>query len=273
MTALPAFNTLPGERRGYAPGGGGQVHYREMGQGPGVLLLHQAPWGSIQFRRIAPLLAAQGFRAVAPDLPGHGLSDPVDPPTVEAFADAVLSVADALGLAHFAVAGHHGGGLVALRLAAVAGDRVEALALDNAPFYTADERATRRSAVAEAPLTADGSHFTDRWALARRVGDPGWSVETIHLSVVSYFANGPTREDLHRAAPAYDLGPDLGRVDAPALVMAGRGDPLFAHAERLLAAHPDWQRHDYDGGASLVFDRPEEWVETVAGFLHHATDR
>ena len=59
---LPSVNVLPGERRGYVDGPDGLVHYRELGTGTPIVLVHQAPWGSIQYRRAMPVLAAAGYR-------------------------------------------------------------------------------------------------------------------------------------------------------------------------------------------------------------------
>ena len=64
---LPAIGALPGERRGYVDTPEGQIHYRAMGEGPAIMLVHQAPWASIQYRAILPLIAAAGYRAIATD--------------------------------------------------------------------------------------------------------------------------------------------------------------------------------------------------------------
>lgn len=266
---LPMFGALPGERRGYVDAGGGQVHYREMGTGPAVLLCHQAPWAAIQFHRVMPLLAAAGYRAIAPDLPGHGLSDPLDPPSVAGFAAIVPPLLDALGEARAALIGHHGGALVAGHAAAAYPDRAAVLILDNAPLYSDEERAERRAKPGTAlpALAPDGGHFTDRWALARRFGDPGWSDATVHLSVLTYFANGPSTEHAHLAAPAHDFAADLPRIACPTLVLAGRGDPLHHMAERLIARRPEWACAELPGGASMTIDRAEEWMVPVRDFL------
>ena len=71
---LPSVNILPGERRCYIDGPDGQVHYRTLGAGAPIVLIHQAPWGSIQYRAAMPVLAAAGYQVIAPDLPGHGMS-------------------------------------------------------------------------------------------------------------------------------------------------------------------------------------------------------
>jgi pimeloyl-ACP methyl ester carboxylesterase len=265
---LPSMGALPGERRGYAAGQHGQIHYRERGVGPAVLLLHQAPWASIQYRRIMPLFAAAGYRAIAPDLPGHGMSDPLDDPTIEGFAAILPPLLDALAIPRAALIGHHGGALVAARMAAAHPDRAAALAMDNAPLYTADQRAQRRAGIDESQrIAADGSHLTDRWSLVRRIADPAWSDETVHLSVLTYFANGPTREHGHHAAARYDFDADLDRISCPTLVVAGRADPLFACGKALIDRRPDWDYAVLPGGAGMLFDQPTIWFRTFFPFL------
>jgi len=53
------------------------LHHREAGTAgdPAVLLVHGYPESSYMWRDILPALAAAGFHALAPDLPGYGDSD------------------------------------------------------------------------------------------------------------------------------------------------------------------------------------------------------
>ncbi|RIK08893.1 MAG: alpha/beta hydrolase, partial [Acidobacteria bacterium] len=55
-----------------------RVHVLEKGAGPPMILLHGTGVAAGFF---LPLLAElDGVRAIAPDLPGRGLSDPIDHP-------------------------------------------------------------------------------------------------------------------------------------------------------------------------------------------------
>ena len=76
---------------------------------PPVLLVHGWGCSTFVFRRNMPALASAGFRAIAVDLKGHGLSDkPVvaDEYTVNAFVEHLREILDALGLERPALAGH-----------------------------------------------------------------------------------------------------------------------------------------------------------------------
>jgi pimeloyl-ACP methyl ester carboxylesterase len=113
---------------------GDRVHLLEHGAGPPVVLLHGTanPAGFL-----LPLLEAlQGVRAIAPDRPGVGLSDPIDHPagryreTAVAWLDRLL---DTLELDATTLLGHSGGGVWALWYALAHPDRVKRLVLLGVP--------------------------------------------------------------------------------------------------------------------------------------------
>lgn len=101
-----------------------------------VLLVHGWGASAYSFAETIPAIAAAGYRAIAFDLPGHGLSDkPLDDSkyTTEALADAVLGVADALGLRRFSLIGHSMGSSLGLELAFRRERRLERLILISPP--------------------------------------------------------------------------------------------------------------------------------------------
>jgi haloalkane dehalogenase len=60
--------------RSFEVGGMGSF-VREQGEGEAVVLMHGVPTSSFLYRKLIPLLAGRGLRAVAFDLPGLGLAD------------------------------------------------------------------------------------------------------------------------------------------------------------------------------------------------------
>jgi pimeloyl-ACP methyl ester carboxylesterase len=113
-----------------------RLHYVEMGSGPLVVLLHGFPEFWYSWRHQLPALAAAGFRAVSVDLRGYNESD--KPTGIRNYRLSVL-VQDVLGLLdHFAaqraiIVGHDWGGVIAWQLAMSHPERVERLAVLNAP--------------------------------------------------------------------------------------------------------------------------------------------
>ena len=97
-----------------------------------MLLVHGWAVSAYLWRHNIRPLAAAGYRVIAPDLPGHGLSDAPSAAgsyTVEAFARYVLETLDACGVERAAVAGQSMGGKVVVRAALDAPARVSQLLL------------------------------------------------------------------------------------------------------------------------------------------------
>lgn len=113
---------------------GNRVHLLEKGAGPPVVLLH-CPGASAGF--FLPLLnAIEGVRAMAPDRPGQGLSDPIDLPRDryrQASVGWLGGLLDTLELDATALVGHSGGAMLALWYALAHPDRVTRLVLIGPP--------------------------------------------------------------------------------------------------------------------------------------------
>src|SRR5215469_1521234 len=130
-TAAERFAGLPGfgyEPR-YADVGGLRLAYVEAGppDGEPVLLLHGEPSWSFLYRKIIPVLAAAGLRAIAPDLIGFGRSDKPAQITDHSYAQHVEWVRalafDVLDLSGLTLVGQDWGGLLGLRLVAELGEK------------------------------------------------------------------------------------------------------------------------------------------------------
>jgi pimeloyl-ACP methyl ester carboxylesterase len=113
-----------------------RVAYRELGQGPPVLLVHGWPTSSFLWRNVMPHIA-RANRVVAIDLPGFGESDkPVGIRYNFAFFDGILEGFLAkLGIAELGLAVHDLGGPIGLHWAVDRPERVTRLALLNTLVY------------------------------------------------------------------------------------------------------------------------------------------
>jgi pimeloyl-ACP methyl ester carboxylesterase len=96
---------------------------------PACVLLHGALNDHRAWRWQARALARAGVPVLAPDWPGHGLSAGPALPSVDAMADWLLGLLDALQVGPVILAGHSMGSLVALEAAARLGPRARGLVL------------------------------------------------------------------------------------------------------------------------------------------------
>jgi pimeloyl-ACP methyl ester carboxylesterase len=113
-----------------------KIGYRELGEGPGVLLLHGWPTSSHLWRDVMPAIA-RANRVIAPDLPGFGVSD--KPLGVrydfDFFERAIDGVLAALDVDKVGLAVHDLGGPIGLHWTVRNPERVTRLALLNTLVY------------------------------------------------------------------------------------------------------------------------------------------
>ena len=146
MSSLTPLPLPAGVRTRHVPDVRGlDMHVLEAGtpDQPLVVLLHGFPEIAFSWRNVMPLLAAAGYRTVAPDQRGFGRTTgwsadyqtSLEPYKSVHLAEDILSLLDAIGEteAH-AVVGHDFGASVAATLALLAPHRFARLALMSAPF-------------------------------------------------------------------------------------------------------------------------------------------
>lgn len=154
-------------RRAYTTCRFGQLHYVAAGEAsdkPTLVLLHQTPSSTLEYRHLIEAMAADR-RVVAFDTPGYGMSDP--PPTPLGIAGYAAAFADGIAALDLAgpldLYGFHTGTLLAIELALAAPARVGRLALSGIPFRTPAERAERLAACrATKEPTDDGAEIFER---------------------------------------------------------------------------------------------------------------
>ena len=132
------FANLPGYdfEANYTEIDGIRVHYVDEGEKSAepVLLLHGEPSWSYLYRHMIPPIAAAGFRAIAPDLPGFGKSDkPVKRSdyTYERHVAWMTAFVEALDLSGITLVCQDWGSLIGLRVAAENEHRFSRIVLAN----------------------------------------------------------------------------------------------------------------------------------------------
>ena len=244
----------------------GRVHYREYGEGPPLMLLHQTADSSLAFEPLMPGLT--GHRLLAPDTLGYGDSDA--PPhlySMKEFGDSVAAFLDALGVEKTAVMGNHTGASIAVELAAGHPDRVTALIAVGLAYYESPERKAKLAQYAVPfEVKEDGSHLMQAWAKVRRRGSSA-PLELVERSTVDMLKS-PAPLAAYQAVFSYDMAPRLPRVKCPALISAGESDQLNACSEPAARLMPNAKTHTFSNDNGYLIDAGNKpFVSTILDFL------
>ena len=194
-----------------------------------MVLLHGFPHDRALWRHQVAALS-DAHRCIAPDLPGFGSSTPLTAPSVEAYADAVISLLDTVGVARATIAGLSMGGYVAFALWRRHPQRVRALILcdTKAGADTDEVRAKRQALIAVAER--DGAAAV---AAAQIEGMLGKSTRASRPDVVTEIRAMMARQPvvgITGALTALMHRPDststLASISVPALILVGDEDTL-----------------------------------------------
>lgn len=140
MSTNPSNVTVSsdGTRTYYVETGGGiTLHVTEQGEGPAVLFCHGFPDTAYSWRRQMRVVAAAGYRAIAPDMRGYGHSSaPADASLYTPFHTAgdLVALLDALDLPSAVLVGHDWGATHSWNAAMMRPDRFKAVFCLSVPF-------------------------------------------------------------------------------------------------------------------------------------------
>lgn len=213
------------------------LHVDTTGSGEPAVLLHSSGLSGRQWRRLATAFVERGYRAVVPDLTGHGASKPWPEPRPFSFHDDVEKVRALLlaGGAPAHVVGHSYGAFVGLLAALAAPSSVRSLtlfepvafgALD--PASDAEARAELGKVEASWGTTAEAH---DRWlrSFVEYWGGPGaWSALREEARAELRRVGWVVREGVESLAADTTPASAYASLACPVTLVTGAHTPLAA---------------------------------------------
>lgn len=245
----------------------------EGGEGAPLVLLHGPGEHAAKWLRVIPELV-RSYRVIAPDLPAHGSSGPLEGP-----AERVLAWLDALIEASCAsppaLVGQIIGGAIAARYAAERGARIRRLvlcdALGLAPFQPAPEFGAALSAFLTRP---DEETHDQLWrrcafdldALRAALGERWGALRAYNLEGARNSALAPTRQELMARFGFPALAAEtLAAIRVPTTLIWGRHD-LATRLEvaQTAAERYGWRLHVIEDAADEpAMEQPAQFVEAL----------
>lgn len=258
-------------------GGRRRVHYRRIGTGPPLLMVHQSPRSSEEY---VPLMSrwSHHFTCIAPDTRGFGQSDPLAAasPNCADYARALIAFMDAVGLAQTAAYGFHSGAIILITAAKMAPHRFTAIACGGYAVWTDAEKADFGARYTP-PFDPQphGEHLAWLWG---RLLEQGWFFPWYRIRPDARLPAPhadparihPAAMDCLSAGNSFSLGyaavlradrdiPAPHEPSPPVLISAYDGDPLKAHLARLGQLPANW--------SVAPVATPSDLEATAAAFL------
>ena len=246
-------------RQGYVDTDGGQLHYWTAGQGPALILIHQAASSSEEYAAMVPHLSAD-YQLISFDWPGHGMSDDPDREYLtEDFTEAAVAVLDHLDVSKAHVFGNHGGALVAMNLAWKHPSRVDKIILSGTSgvkdMEAVQEFSDNLGLDEMNRIDRQGQSLSDAWGRFTNYmpdSKPG--------EILIAFMNNVTVRirpyDAHYGVLKFDRRPALRAIkDKRILLMQAVNDPFVSDQETLLDILPNAERVVIeDSGVFMLFE-------------------
>jgi pimeloyl-ACP methyl ester carboxylesterase len=253
------------------------IRYLEEGEGPVVLLLHGATLGlsADSWRSSLAPLAAQGYRAIAYDQPGFGLSD--DPPdfTAPYRQQFIARFLDALSIRDAVLVGHSQAGGFVVSAALQSPQRYRAIVVlgTGSLLPPLSNQARELEAPDGEPTLEDTRALLKANLHHHELITPQLLAEFHHMSIARNVTNAVRRAKAGTVKPAAGAKPlwqRLGEVQVPLMLMYGandRGSP----AERVPLArerYPDLPFHLLPDCHHIVqWDSPDLFIRHTTDFL------
>jgi pimeloyl-ACP methyl ester carboxylesterase len=265
---------------------GVEIHYKDQGEGPAVLLIHGTLGDTADWDGWTNTLS-ENYRVIRFDLPGFGLSG--DMKNGNYSIDRSLSIIDALmdhlGEERFAIAGISYGGIVTFRYAATRSDRVKAMILVNSAGIQAGKPLKREDKPKQKPKPARRGSFMESPVVLKEdietfyegyINDPE-ARTTSFIQRKLDFLNIVGRDDIAiKARALYERGNPqrvLKHVKAPSAVLWGQGnraldlDTANAFIDALENACYSKLITFESGGHYINVEKPEQTVAAAKAFL------
>jgi pimeloyl-ACP methyl ester carboxylesterase len=252
------------------------VNAAVAGVGPPVVLVHGlgGTW-RYWYRTVAAL--ADRFRIVALDVPGFGLSDTLDPFTIEGAGDLLVAAWEAAGVERPALVGHSMGGAIAASVAARRPSAVGRLVLVSAAGFS---RLSARRASFMLPLSQLALRNLPRWeerAVTRLpsrrflfryvVADPAALSPEDARMLLRGAAQARQMAAATRAVVAADLRQAIGGLRLPLTVIWGERDAVVpaTDAAGLAQLVPGAEVRLLEGSGHMpMLEAPAAFAEALA---------
>ncbi|RJS16379.1 alpha/beta hydrolase [Corallococcus sp. H22C18031201] len=250
---------------------GHSLHYRDVGQGPAVLLLHAFPLTGASFDEQVAALSSR-YRFILPDHRGFGQTPPGEGPTeMSRIARDALALLDALQVDSAVVGGVSMGGYAAMALLREDAGRVRGLVLVDTQATADDDAGRARREVTAREALEHGPEAVVTGLLPKLVAEgpdsPVGRRVAAQIREASPLGLAAAQRGMGMRPDSKDM---LARYAGPALVVVGEHDAITpVEKAQQMAGLVSGARLEIIRGAAHLSnqERPEEFNAVLGSFL------
>ena len=245
----------------------GRIHFRELGRGDPLILMHTNGGSAYQHDVVAPLLAPH-FRMISWTMPGHGDSDPLPRHyTIEDHAAALSEVMDALDIRRAHIGGSSVGGSITAAFASHHADRTLSAMLIETPCRSSDEWGAR------------WEHTESNFGLpTQNEGQVKERVANVDAALLQRWnidrnkAGAKAMVGVMWAIREFDVKNAASRIKRPAVILYGKRGPTIADQDRFKAVAPNIPiRYFENSGHFPMYDEPAVFAKVLTEFCTQQT--
>ncbi|MFN8531972.1 MAG: alpha/beta hydrolase [Dehalococcoidia bacterium] len=255
-------------RRGFIDTPNGQIHFRELGSGPPLVLLHEVARSSDGFSEVLPLLA-QRSRCLAMDVPGYGDSyHPAAYPGIEGYARSVIDFLDALGIERTDLLGFHTGASIAAETAARYPERIAKLVVCGLPDVTDEERVKKIGGLHATVPDAEFRYLSELGPNLVHFAERYWGTDYAHRQGIDFLKAIPNTHWGHQAVYEQRVRERIPEISAPTLLFCASGDAFIRFQPDLAALFADVQTAVIAESEKFpLVNQPERSASLIRAFL------
>jgi pimeloyl-ACP methyl ester carboxylesterase len=252
---------------------GVRIHYTDEGQGEPVILIHGFAANADWNWRAPGVLGAirdSGYRVIAPDMRGHGLSD--KPETPEAYggemAEDIVRLMDHLGIAKAHVIGYSMGAFITLKLITLHPDRLLSASPGGAGWQKADsENVAKLMRLADSLDSGQG--FGPLFEIISPEGKPpGWFFSMTTGRLLARANNVKALACVARGFRGLEVNEEaLKKNTVPTLSIVGTIDPLRVGVDNMQGVMANLETVYVEGGDHITTLRDRAYLGAIQKFL------
>lgn len=244
--------------------------YIDSGEGKPIVLLHGFCGSSTYWEFVIPTLSAD-FRVIAPDLPGHGRSEPLKGnSSIEDIADQVKKLLEALNLSEVTMFGHSLGGYITLAFAEKYSNQLKGYSLIHSTAFPDSEEAKKGRLANIEKINQSGIYSLIDGLVPKLFSPENQDENYVGTAMeIGYSTSAQGAIDaLHAMKDRPDRNQVLESSTKPVLLVAGEQDQIIP-AEKTFSVSKDNIKHSLikESGHMSMFENPIELISEIQGFL------